>query len=161
VLISIGEVKDAPHASAGKIAVHYLRPAGAQFEVAQAFVPAVETGSFGQIGTWTVSRKFSDFPVIYATGGGTWQGSSCTVATLTELTPNGPRELATVPLSYSNGGAVQEGEKPTEIAGKVRNIVKDQSFDVVYSGSQSLTEHYVRSGTRYVVEGGQTRVEGC
>lgn len=161
VLISVGEVKDAAHVSAGKIAVHYLRPVGGQFEVAQSFVPAIETGSFGRIGSWSLSRKFSDFPVIYATGGGTWQGFTCAVATLTELTPNGPRQLADIPLAYGNGGAVREGEKATEIEGKVRNIVKDQSFDVVYSGSQAFTEHYVRRGGSYVLEGGETRMEMC
>jgi len=161
VLISIGEVKDAAHVSAGKIAVHYLRPVGGQFEVAQSFVPAIETGTFGQIGSWTLSRKFSEFPLVYATGGGTWQGYTCSVATLTELTPNGPRQLADIPIAYSNGGAVQEGEKVTEIRGNVRNIVKDQSFDVIYSGSQTFTDHYVRSGGGYALEGGESRMPSC
>jgi len=161
VLVSVGEVQDAAHVSAGKIAVHYLRAAGDHYEVVRSFVPAVTSGSFGRVASWSVSRKFSDYPVLYTVGGGTWQGYSCASATLTELTPAGPRELATIPLSYSNGGAVTDASQAVNIEGKVRNIVKDQSFDVVYSGPEPFSDHYVRSGSGYVPEGGKSRMQTC
>ncbi len=162
VLISEGEAPDAPHASGGHIAIHYLRPAGDRFEVTRRFVPAVTTGSSGKLGEWSVSSRFGERPVITAAGGGTFQGYSCTVLTLTEVGPSGPVELAEIPLSYSDAGAQEDPEEATEIEGKIANVVKGRSFEVVYSGAEEFTERYVRSGGRYVLEGGgETRMRRC
>lgn len=161
VLISEGKVQDPAHVSAGKIAVHYLRPAADRFEVAQAFPAAVSTGSFGQVAHWSVSPRFSTWPVVVSEGGGTWQGYTCSSLTLTELRPGGPAELARIPLAYDDKGAREDEAEATSIDGKVLNIVKNQSFDVVYSGSRAFSEHYVRSGDRYSVAGGESRMETC
>ncbi len=77
VLVSEGKVQDPAHVSAGKIAIHYLRPAGDRFEVARAFPAAVATGSNGQVASWSLNSRFSNWPVIAAEGGGTWQGYTC------------------------------------------------------------------------------------
>ncbi|HEX8308194.1 MAG TPA: SHOCT domain-containing protein [Allosphingosinicella sp.] len=160
VLISEGKVQDPAHVSAGKIAVHYLKPAGDRFEVVRAFPAAVSTGSFGQVARWTLNPRFSNWPVIAAEGGGTWQGYTCSWLTLTELRPAGPAKLADVPLVYDDTGAKEDGSARS-IEGKILNIVQNQTFDVVYSGSRAFSEHYVRGPSGYSVAGGKSIMETC
>ena len=161
VLISEGKVQDPAHVSAGKIAVHYLKPAGDRFEVARAFPAAVATGSNGQVARWHLNPRFSNWPVIAAEGGGTGQGYTCSSLTLTELRPAGPVEIAEVPLVYDDRGAKEDGTGRS-IEGKILNIVKDHSFDVVYSGSRAFSEHYVRGAGGYAVAGGgKSTMETC
>lgn len=161
VLLSEGQVQDPAHVSAGKIAIHYLRPAADRFEVARAFPAGIATGSFGRVAQWSVSPRFSTWPVVVAEGGGTWQGYTCSWLSLTELSPNGPVELARVPLAYDDKGAKEDESEATSIDGKILNVVKNQSFDVVYSGSRAFSEHYVRSGNRYSVAGGESAMKTC
>ena len=160
VLISEGKVQDPAHASAGRIAVHYLRPAGDRFEVVRAFPGAVATGSSGQVARWNLNPRFSNWPVVAAQGGGTWQGYTCSSLTLTELRPEGPTKVAEVPLVYDDTGAKGDGEGRA-IEGKILNIVKNQSFDVVYSGARAFSEHYVRGPSGYAVAGGKSTMETC
>jgi len=159
VLVSIGEVTNASHASAGKVAVVYLTTTPREYAVARRFVPAIETGSFGKIADWGVSRAFGPFPVVAVEGGGTFQGYTCSVLTLLELVPEGPRELASIPMAYDNSGAVGD-DHATRIDGTVANIRAGGGFDIVYSGSKSFTEHYDRKGDRYVLAG-ESRMETC
>jgi hypothetical protein len=160
VLISEGKVQDPAHASAGKIAIHYLRPAGDRFEVVRAFPAAVATGSNGEVARWSLNPRFSNWPVIAAEGGGTGQGYTCSWLTLTELGPGGPARIGQVPLLYDDRGAKEDGTGRA-IAGKILNIVKNQSFDVVYSGSRRFSEHYVRGARGYAVAGGKSTMETC
>lgn len=160
VLISEGKVQDAAHVSAGKIAVHYLKPVGDRFEVARAFPAAIVTGSFGQVARWTLDPRFSNWPVVAAEGGGTWQGYTCAFLALTELRPDGPAEVADIPLVYDDSGAKDDGSGRT-IEGKILNISRNQSFDVVYSGARAFSEHYVRGPGGFAVAGGRSTMETC
>ncbi|HYI38944.1 MAG TPA: SHOCT domain-containing protein [Allosphingosinicella sp.] len=160
VLVSEGRVQDPAHASAGKIAIHYLKPAGDRFEVVRAFPAAVSTGSSGQVAEWSLNARFSNFPVVAAEGGGTWQGRTCSWLILTELRPDGPAKLADVPLVYDDTGAKTDGSGRT-IEGKILNIAKNQSFDIVYSGARAFSEHYVRDAGGYTVAGGKSTMETC
>jgi hypothetical protein len=161
VLLSEGKVQDPAHASAGKIAIHYLKPEADRFAVVRAWPAGVSTGSFGKVAHWAVSPRFSSWPVIVSEGGGTWQGYTCSSLTLTELRPDGPAEIARVPLAFDDAGARGEEGGATSIEGKVLNVVKNQSFDVVYSGSRAFSEHYVRTGGRYAVAGRKSTMETC
>jgi len=160
VLISEGKVQDPAHASAGRIAVHYLRPAADRFEVARAFPAAVTAGSNGRVARWSLDPRFSNWPVVVAEGGGTFQGYSCSSLILTELRPDGPARVASVPLAYDDKGAKADGTGRS-IEGKILNIVKNQSFDIVYSGSRAFSEHYVRNAGGYSVAGGRSTMETC
>jgi Short C-terminal domain len=162
ILVSEGEIRDAPHVSGGRIAIAYLRAEGDHFALVRSFPEAIVAGSFGHVGKWSVSPRFSDWPVIAAEGGGTFQGYSCSVLTLTELRPAGPAEIASIPLSYDDSGAKEDASEATKIDGKLVNIVKDQSFDVAYSGSQAFTDHYVSAGGAYTLDGGaKSRMPTC
>jgi hypothetical protein len=161
ILVSEGSVTEASHASTGKIAVHYLKPAGDRFEVVRSWPTAVVTGSLGRVARWSVSTRFSDLPVIVSEGGGTWQGYTCSWAKLTELRPAGPAELATVALTYDDGGAVGE-EAARAISGRIINVVRNVSFDVVYTGARSFSEHWARgAGGGYAVAGGGSQMKTC
>jgi len=162
VLVSEGKVADAGHVSAGRIAVHYLKPAGDRFELVRAWPAAVATGSSGQVAHWSVSTRFGDLPVIVSEGGGTWQGYTCSSAKLTELRPEGPVEIASVPLSYDDSGAQAEEGAGTAITGRIINVVRSVSFDVVYTGARSFSEHWARgSGGGYAVSGGPSSMKTC
>ncbi|HYE29331.1 MAG TPA: SHOCT domain-containing protein [Allosphingosinicella sp.] len=161
VLLSEGKVQDPAHVSAGKIAIHYLRASGGGFEVARAFPAGVATGSTGRVARWSVSPRFSTWPVVVGEGGGTWQGYTCTWLTLTELAPGGPVEVARVPLAYDDSGAKGDGADATSIDGRILNVIKNQSFDVVYSGARAFSEHYVRDGNGYSVAGGESKMMTC
>ncbi|MEA3009615.1 MAG: hypothetical protein QOJ91_1307 [Sphingomonadales bacterium] len=161
VLISEGKVQDPAHASAGKLAVHYLRLAGDRFEVVRAFPAAIDTGSNGQIARWSLNPRFSNWPVVAAEGGGTWQGYTCSWLTLTELRPDGPAKVATIPLVYDDSGAKADSGGAQIIEGKILNIARNESFDIVYSGSRRFSEHYVRGANGYAVAGGKSLMETC
>jgi hypothetical protein len=161
ILVAPGEVIDAAHASSGKIAAVYLRKTAKGYGVARRYVPAMETGSFGKIASWSMSNAFGPFPVVMVEGGGTWQGYTCSVTTLLELAPDGPHELVTIPMSYDDSGAAGD-DKAKIIDGKIADIRAGRMFDVVYSGSRHFTERYERRGRGYVlVGGGESGMETC
>ena len=140
----------------------FLRDKG--FEVEKRFLPATETGSFGKIVDWSVNSSFGNLPVVTVNGAGNWQGLSCSTATLVELTPEGPRQLVTLPMTYDDSvAATAAGKKYTQVSGRIDNIQPGKSFDVVYFGSsKEFTEHYVRKGDAYVLaSGGQSKVQRC
>ncbi|MFT4091538.1 MAG: SHOCT domain-containing protein [Asticcacaulis sp.] len=159
ILISEGVVENAGHVSSGKVAIHYLNPQPNDMMQIRSYVPAVETGSFGQVADTEVNDTLSTYPVLETEGGGTWQGYSCQWVTLTELTPDGPVSLATIPLSYSNGGAVETNAE--DIEGEIVNMVKNTSFDVSYKGTRTFTDRYVRKGNAYVMQGASSSLPTC
>ena len=162
VLLSAGEVENPSHVNSGKLAIVYLKPSEKGFEVVRKFVPAAEAGSFGKIVDWSVNRSFGNLPIVTVNGAGNWQGYSCSTATLVELTPDGPKQLVTLPMTYDNSGAV-EGKNPTQINGRIDNIQPGKGFDMVYfAGSKEFKEHYVRSGNAYALAAGaKSKMQTC
>ncbi len=159
-LISAGRRDDAGHADSGAIAVHYLSRAGTGFSLIKAWINAGGGSTFGAAPTFTVSGKFGTDPVIVTEGGGTWQGYSCSTTMLIALTPAGPAEVASLPTTYSNSGAVDG--KTTLITGHITNIRTGAGFDVAYTGSRRFTETYIRKGSKFVLKsGGESRMDTC
>lgn len=157
VLVSQGHVPDAAHVDSGYVAIHYLQAAGDGFTVARAYPEAVKSGSFGEMSDMAVSPKFGDLPVVYAEGGGTWQGYTCSWTTLTELRPDGPAELVTFMDGYEDGNG--DGGSTQ---GKIADIVPGRSFAVTFTGARTFTATYVRRGNRYVLQGGDANaLQGC
>lgn len=162
VLLSPGEVEDASHVNSGKLAVIYLKSSAKGFDVVKRFVPAAQTGSFGKIVDWSVSRSFGDNPVVMVNGAGNWQGYACSVTTLLELSADGPKQLVTVPMTYDNSQAPSGRDKLKQFTGRIDNIKPGKSFDVIYFGSKDFTDHYVRSGDAYAIaSGAKSRMETC
>ncbi len=160
VLLAPGEVDKATHANSGKLAIFYLTPSGKTYTVSKKFVPAVETGSFGKIVDWSVTKSFGDLPILTVNGASNWQGLQCSTATMVELQPDGPKTLVTLPMTYDTS-AVGSGEV-VRANGRIENIKPGKGFDVVYIGTKKFTDHYVRDGNSYVLAAGaKSRMPTC
>ncbi|AQR74941.1 hypothetical protein [Sphingomonas sp. LM7] len=159
VLLRHGHVEDAGHAEAGVIAAYYLRADGDGFALARAYPEAVTSGSFGDLGKWSVSADFSALPVLVVEGGGTWQGCTVALTDLVELRPTGPAGLASITTTFDDSGMVENGAQ--SLTGSLTDIVRDRSFTVRYQGTRSFAERYVRRGDRFQIEGGESQVPGC
>ncbi len=160
VLLSEGRVEQASHASAGRIGAAYLREGENGFFLDRRYPDAVITGSFGRVADWNSSSDYMAEPVIYAEGGRTWQGYSCTWGSLTLLGKDGPKEIGSFPLSYDDSGAAVD-RRPITLRGKITNVVKGKSFDIAYSGNRSFTEHYVLKDGRFQLQGGDSKMDRC
>ena len=161
-LVSTGASACDGHVCSGLNSVHYLqRDAGTgRYKVEGEWMDVGTAGTFGNPATgWGWTDAIADAPVLYTDGGGVWQGYACSTAALTELTPDGPVEIALIPIHYSNGGAVETGA--TDVTGTITAAEKGRSFTVTYTGSKSFKERYVRgSDGRYTLSG-KTRVPRC
>lgn len=168
VLVTSTELVDGCHACAGALGVFYLKDESDGFAVVRRWPEAVTGWGWGQPPSeWSISRAFSGYPVIVASGGYTGQGITCSGTTLTELHPTGPITSDLVPTGYSNGGAVVEdegqtstGERVRELEGKISDVVKGRSFTVTVSGTESFTEKYLYRNGKFVRTSGDTRL-GC
>lgn len=148
VLIVEGSSEPSPLAF-GTLGLFYLREiAGAKFEEVHRWPDVVAGGTMGNPPQWKIRADIADRPVIEATGGGVWQGYGCDTTTLTELTASGPKLLATFASGYSSEGA--EGDAGQIYDGTIVNVVRGRSFDVRFTGTRTITEHYVRKGAEYV-----------
>ena len=153
VLISEGRAdgRDMAHATSGRLDVTYFSRVGGALSVRRRFPNAVTVGSFGAIGEWSLSGRFTSMPVIYASGGFTGQGitEGCTI--LTEIAPSGPRTIATIPDVYNSEGA---GRPPIEdVTGRIGDIVRDRQFTVRYTGTARQVRRYVRRGAIFERQG--------
>lgn len=161
-LVSTGALRDAGHAEGGLNAIHYLARVRGRLRVTGRWFGLGAGGSHGVSATqWGVSRALSRWPVLYTEGGGTWQGCTVSFATLTELRPTGPVDVAFFPVGFDNGGMV-ERPRARRIDGAIAAAVPDRSFTVRYSGSLRFGETYARTGNRYRLAGRrESRMPGC
>lgn len=146
VLVAEGKVEDFSHSSAGRVGVFYLRSLGGRYSGGRAYPDAVVHGSYGKVGEWGVSRRFGSNPVIWAEGGFTGQGITCSSMSLTMLTPRGPVEVATIPTGY-------ESPDGTDLTGKIGTVVPGRYFTVDYRGSRRWTDTYRMVGGKYRLAG--------
>lgn len=157
ILISAGVGSDC-HACTGALAVHYLEPDGDRFRVTGRWEDAIASGAYGKPPDWSFSTLLSAQPMLRTRMRDGNQGYFCASETFYELGPQGPRKIADIPIGYDDIGA--RGETGKKIDGQIINAIRDQSFDVVYSGSRRFSEHYVRGAGGYAVAGRST-METC
>ncbi|HEX8239363.1 MAG TPA: SHOCT domain-containing protein [Allosphingosinicella sp.] len=159
ILVSPGTGEDC-HACTGRLAVHYLEPEGDGFRVTGRWEDSIATGAYGKPPSWSLSTLLSPLPALRTRIRDGNQGYFCTVETFYELGPQGPLKIAEVPIGYDDIGAL--GDDGKRIQGRIINAIRDQSFDVVYSGSRAFSEHYVRGPGGYAVAGGgKSTMETC
>jgi len=163
VLVSPGRSDQDCHACSGAIAIHYLEAQGDGFRVTGQGLNGGGGAGWGAPPDWRFSTMLTSEPLLESSAGGTWQGHTCAWTRFYAFAQGGPAEVVSMQLHQDNSGAVTEesGEQVTDISGQIRNVVKDRSFDVTYTGSERFTERYVRRGARYVLAGGTTRMSGC
>jgi len=147
-------VENAAHAEGGRLQVTYFDKNG---EHSADYPKAVVMGSWGRMDQWSVEQGYSDFPVIVAEGGGSWQGYTCVWTSLTELQPTGPVELLRLQTYYSNSGTERDPEK---FEGTVGPPAADGSFVVSFEGTEKFSTKYRREGDAYTVVSGE-ELDGC
>jgi hypothetical protein len=148
-------IEDGCHACVGAIGVYYLKEEDQQTNVTGSWPKAVEGWGWGAAPTeWSISNAFTKYPAIYATGGYMGQGILMESATLTELTPGGPVTSDLIGTGFSDEGAVvDESRAACVVEGKIANIRKDQSFEVMVKGSRTRTDRYVKRNGKFVALG--------
>jgi hypothetical protein len=149
MLISLGRNADDCHACAGAMAIHYLHPEGDGLSVDGAWLEAGPRGGWGRpADEIAINREMTNNPIVYSTSTDGGQGYMCTVAWLVELTHEGPVASEPIPIGSSNAGAVGDngrtmgGEPLREVEGRIANIRRGQSFDLVFTGAERFTETY-------------------
>lgn len=161
ILISPGTGSDDCHACAGTLAVHYLVPEGRGFRVAGEWLEGGGFGGYGHSPGWRFSSELSGRPMLRTEGGDGNQGIFCSWITYYEFAEGGPREIANVPVGYSNASGMGGPDDGVEIEGSIRHIRANQSFEVAYSGSRTFTERWVMRGGRFVPERGESALPTC
>jgi hypothetical protein len=133
----------------GSLGVHYLAAEGHGLRVTGRWPEAIGGGTMGNPPEWVVDDALARWPVVIARTLEGNQGYYSEYVQLVELTPKGPVPLVTFRSSYSDGAAGETGAKPQEIEGKIVNIIKDQSFEVEFTGTSQFRQTYSRKGDRY------------
>jgi hypothetical protein len=156
VLLAEAEIPDGCHACTGSLDIYYLAEEGGRFAVRGRYRDAVHGAGFGAAPDWAMTDRFTANPAIWEEGGYTAQGYTATGATVTELAPSGPATSDVIRTGYGNAGAVgEDSDELCEVKGTVANVVRDRSFDVVFTGGRPLTLRYEKRGGRFVaVDGG-------
>ena len=148
VLIVEGSGDPSPP-SLGALGIFYLREKpGAKFEEVRRWPDAVTGSIMGNPPQWKIRYDLTDQPVIESVSGGVWQGYACQSTVLTELTRDGPNDLVVFDSHYDSLGA--KGNDGTSYDGTISHIVRNRSFIVKFSGTQSATQHFDRKGGKYV-----------
>lgn len=93
VLISEGVVVSPDADSTGKLAIVYLETSPGGLRPRRKFIPAIESGTSGQIYDWRVRTDIGTYPVVEVEGHAGWDGHACSWMRRLQLTPSGPREL--------------------------------------------------------------------
>ena len=161
ILLSPGAATDNCRACAGTLAVHYLQAAADGFHVTGSWPDAVSGPGGGAPPKWKLTSAFTLAPAIYEQGGSTGQGCTIGAVTITELAPGGPVQSGPIRMVYSDSAAPAGDDADNPITGRIANIHKDQSFDVVYSAAEPFTETWTKQGSRFVLQGGETKVPSC
>ena len=139
------------HASVGAIGVYYLKEADGRFRVTGRWPRAVKGWDWGDPPEWRLTGKFTTYPAIYAWGDFMAQGLKKKSATLTELQPGGPATSDLIVTGHNDWGGRSSDDEPVCIVnGRIKNIRKDRSFDVVASGTVRAVDRFVKRGGRFV-----------
>jgi hypothetical protein len=149
VLITTVKIEGGAHAEAGALGVYYLRRRrGEGFVLRKSWPHALDGNGFGYPPKWSVSNRFTEFPALVATAGWTGQGCTSNWLHVAELTPRGPTISGPI-HTYYTFDHFGDG-KPDELDGRIANIRKARSFDVVVHGTAQFSEHYVFRNGRFV-----------
>lgn len=155
ILLTESAIPDGCHACAGFVGAYYLRDTGAGFEVASRYPEAAPGAGWGAPPQdWTIVDRFTTYPALYSEGGYMGQGYASSSATIVEFRPEGP-SVSSIDLGSDNIGAVGEGPEAMTLEGRIANVVKNRSFDVVYTGSCTVTRRYIFRNNTFVPQDDQ------
>jgi hypothetical protein len=151
-LLTKTEIKDGCHACTGAIGVYYLDEQADSTVLRGRWPRGVEGWGWGAAPTeWYLTDKFSAYPAIYASGGFMGQGVIEESSTITELRPDGPITSDVIGTGFSDEGAIVDNERAAcVVKGKIANVRKDSSFDVIVRGSVNAVDHYAKKKGKFV-----------
>jgi hypothetical protein len=154
-LVSMGYNEIAGHAQSGISTVHYLRKTAAGYKVVGEWMDIGVAGTFGQPALgYALTAKLGKNPYLVTHAGGTWQGYTCEITALTELTPTKPLERGSFASGYSNSGEMSK-RKRQNLEGVIASAVPDYSFTVRFSGTRKFTQTWVRGEKEYTLKGAE------
>jgi hypothetical protein len=148
VLVTTVTIDKGSHAEGGALGIYYLKRAGDRLVLHKSWPHAIDGAGFGYPPDWRLSSRFTRFPAVHAKAGWAGQGYVCGWSILAELTPSGPVVSDTIFTSSSDAG-VGAGQVH-EYNGRVANLRKANSFDVIATGTGRIVEHYVFRQDRFV-----------
>lgn len=138
--------------AAGILYLFYLRSDGRKFtHLAQHALAGADDGSPPE---WQILDGISDQPVILSTASTLQHGYYCATTTLTELGDDAPTLLVSFGSVFDNSENPPVRDPVQSIEGKIANVKKNSSFDVVFEGTRNFTHHFRRN------QGGYVRVAG-
>jgi len=140
-LITTVTIEGTSHAELGSLGIYYLEHRGSGFILKKSWPNAIDGNGFGYPPSWMVSTRLTQSPAVVANAGWTGQGCTSNWSILAELTPTGPVVSKPIYTSYRYDH-MGEG-KPDEFDGRIANIRKARSFEVVVNGTGHFAEHYV------------------
>lgn len=142
-----------------RIGVYYLKERGGKLAVKGRWPEAVEGSDWTDSPIdWDVTNRFTAYPAIFATMLTSYkEGILHDGVSLTELRPSGPVESDPIITLYSSDGR-QSADTPVCITrGRITNIRKDRSFDLVVTGSKKgRVDHFVKRNGKFEIVGDST-----
>lgn len=152
VLLTESSLPDGCHACTGYVGAYYLRDTGTGFEVAARYPEAAHGSGWGNApDDWQVVENFTTYPALFYETGYTGQGYTTLGANLVELRPEGP-SVSAMDRGADNSGAVGDEEEVSSYEGAIRNVVRNQSFDMVFTGTCEFTRRYVFRNNKFEPE---------
>ncbi|MBN1210876.1 MAG: hypothetical protein JXB05_38865 [Myxococcaceae bacterium] len=143
VLLTLAKNTSECRACSGAMGIHYLEPEGAGFVVRGSWPILVDGDDWGAPPPeWKIRGDLGLNPFLTGKSEGGGQGIFCTVLTLTELAPDRPIRRGRVFIGYDDGGAIAREDTPTKWEGRIDQPVPDRAFELVFTGSDSFTEHF-------------------
>ncbi len=151
VLVAKAKDRDASPTGSGALGLFYLRvDRQGTFRLSAQWPDAVAGSIMGVAPEWNLRHDLAEHPVIEARAGGVWQGYACSTTTLVELTPSGPRQRATFPSAYDSSAAATRNGDHAHYNGTITHAVRNLSFDLRITGTNSFTQHFLRRGETYI-----------
>ena len=158
VLIASVTMKQDCDDCTGGLDIYYFGDSSEGLLLRRRFPDAIVGSSSGKPPLrWSLDDRFLDGPVVHTIAEGVWQGCTTTAVSLTELTPDGPVARGSAPIGWAEASGAGDGDKAV---GRIANIVRGKSFDIVYSGTRSFTDHYRLANGAFSMAGEQ-RLSGC
>lgn len=131
------------HVNPGALSIHYLRRTAEGFERTGGWPNLVVGGTFGNPPQWSIRQDLTPAPALVAESGGTWQGYTCSMADVVELTPDRPVvRAAGIRMDFSSGGAL--GDRGEDLDGALTAGELGRSFRVQYAGASDTAVDWVR-----------------
>ena len=148
-LITSETAEDGDRARYGSLGIYYLRREGDGFKLIGSWPGIVRGTHRGQVPQrWSVTTKFTHYPAVYSETEHGNQGMYCGDGQIVELKPTGPESST---FWFWSEQLALFGQKGHHLNGRIADIRRGKSFDVIVSGTSRFTEHYIYKAGKFVL----------